>query len=72
VWIGESPLLLATDRQELADLGASAPEPERADMALIRAAMGGDADLLVPEDDAAELPEGVGAVLRYADPVTPD
>ncbi|MEU8073015.1 Vms1/Ankzf1 family peptidyl-tRNA hydrolase [Micromonospora sp. NPDC049151] len=72
LWVGPEPTEIATDRAQLADMSVADPQRVRADAALLRALIGTDADLtvLAPEE-APELTDGVGAVLRYVDAGTP-
>ncbi|WBB76817.1 Vms1/Ankzf1 family peptidyl-tRNA hydrolase [Micromonospora sp. WMMD1128] len=72
LWVGPEPTEIATDRTQLADMSVADPQRVRADAALLRALIGTDADLtvLAPEE-APELTDGVGAVLRYVDAGTP-
>ncbi|WFE66279.1 Vms1/Ankzf1 family peptidyl-tRNA hydrolase [Micromonospora sp. WMMD714] len=70
LWIGPRPTDLATAPGGLA--AVADPQRVRADAALVRALVGTDADLTVlGPDEAPELADGLGAVLRYADPATP-
>ncbi|MGS2617401.1 baeRF2 domain-containing protein [Micromonospora sp. LZ34] len=72
LWIGPEPTAIATDPRELAAMSVTDPEQVRADAALVRALVGTDAELTVlGPDEAPELVDGVGAVLRYADASTP-
>ncbi|MEW2329091.1 Vms1/Ankzf1 family peptidyl-tRNA hydrolase [Micromonospora chersina] len=72
LWIGPEPTEIATDPRQLADMSVADPQKVRADAALLRALIGTDAELtvLAPEE-APELTDGVGAVLRYVDASTP-
>ncbi|MCZ7437973.1 Vms1/Ankzf1 family peptidyl-tRNA hydrolase [Micromonospora sp. WMMC241] len=72
LWVGPEPTEIATDPAQLADMSVADPQRVRADAALLRALIGTDADLtvLAPEE-APELTDGVGAVLRYVDAGTP-
>ncbi|MBB5113735.1 hypothetical protein FHU28_003574 [Micromonospora echinospora] len=72
LWVGPEPTEIATDPGQLADMSVADPQRVRADAALLRALIGTDADLtvLAPEE-APELTDGVGAVLRYVDASTP-
>ncbi|MEJ5946201.1 Vms1/Ankzf1 family peptidyl-tRNA hydrolase [Pseudokineococcus basanitobsidens] len=77
LWVGPDPLQLASSREDLLEMGVSDPVEVRADAALLRAAVGGAAGLvLVPgarqdETDELELADGVGALLRWSDEGTP-
>ncbi|MFL6164327.1 MAG: Vms1/Ankzf1 family peptidyl-tRNA hydrolase [Jatrophihabitantaceae bacterium] len=68
-WIGEEPLQLARDREQLTQFGVTAPVQDRLDAALIRAVAGSGADLLVTPNAHAYLDGGLGATLRF--PLTP-
>ncbi|MCI4061053.1 peptide chain release factor 1 [Micromonospora sp. R77] len=72
LWVGPDPTEIATDPDQLAAMSVADPQPVRADAALLRALVGTDAELtvLAPEE-APELTDGVGAVLRYVDASTP-
>jgi Bacterial archaeo-eukaryotic release factor family 2 len=69
VWIGDEPLLLAADRQQLANFGVTDPEQDRLDSALVRAVAGSGADLLITPNAHSYLDGGLGATLRF--PMTP-
>jgi hypothetical protein len=72
VWVGPDPLQLALSRSELVDMGVEDGVRElRADVALVRAALGQDAGLTFAVDGSVDLIDGVGAVLRWQDPSTP-
>ncbi|MFG3417491.1 Vms1/Ankzf1 family peptidyl-tRNA hydrolase [Micromonospora sp. NPDC049460] len=72
LWIGPDPTAIATDPRQLADMSVRDPEKVRADAALVRALVGTEAELTVlGPDEAPELADGVGAVLRYVDAATP-
>jgi hypothetical protein len=72
LWIGPDPTDIATKPDDLAAVAGSDPRQVRADAALVRALVGTDAAITVlgPEE-APELADGVGAVLRYVDAGTP-
>lgn len=72
LWVGPEPTEIATDPQQLEAMAVADPQRVRADAALLRALVGTDADLTVlAPDEAPELTDGVGAVLRYVDAATP-
>ncbi|TNH31321.1 peptide chain release factor 1 [Micromonospora orduensis] len=72
LWIGPEPTEIAVDPGQLAAMSVTDPQRVRADAALVRALVGTDAALTVlGPDEAPELADGVGAVLRYVDPATP-
>ncbi|MEU7799454.1 Vms1/Ankzf1 family peptidyl-tRNA hydrolase [Micromonospora arborensis] len=72
LWIGSEPTEIAVDPGQLAAMSVDDPQRVRADAALVRALVGTDAALTVlGADEAPELTDGVGAVLRYVDPSTP-
>jgi len=70
LWIGPEPTLLGTAEQELRDLGVADPVQDRADAALVRAAVGTSAGLLVAASGQVAVEDGIGALLRYSDPAT--
>ncbi|MER5701920.1 Vms1/Ankzf1 family peptidyl-tRNA hydrolase [Micromonospora sp. NPDC002296] len=72
LWIGPGPTDISTDPGQLTAMSVPDPHRVRADAALVRALVGTDAELTVlgPEE-APELTDGVGAVLRYVDAATP-
>jgi hypothetical protein len=65
LWFGPDPALIAADDQELKALGVDSPEEGPVREVLTRAALGTGAWLRVV-DDAKELDEGVGALLRWS------
>lgn len=65
VWVGPEPTDIAVEPGELNGGRAGPVQAERADAALIRAAAGTGADLMLVDGDPARLGGGVGAVLRY-------
>ncbi|MEU4567794.1 Vms1/Ankzf1 family peptidyl-tRNA hydrolase [Micromonospora sp. NPDC023956] len=72
LWIGPEPTEIATDPGQLTAMAVDHPERVRADAALVRALVGTDAAVTVlGPDEAPELTDGVGAVLRYVDAGTP-
>ncbi|MET8092748.1 Vms1/Ankzf1 family peptidyl-tRNA hydrolase [Micromonospora sp. NPDC005220] len=72
LWIGPEPTEIAVDPGQLAAMSVADPQRVRADAALVRALVGTDAALTVlGPDEAPDLTDGVGAVLRYVDPSTP-
>lgn len=71
LWIGPQPSEVATGPEALVALSVPEPVPVRADAALIRALVGGDAGIVLVGPDEAPEPDGVGAVLRYVDAATP-
>ncbi|MET9537399.1 hypothetical protein ABZY16_07825 [Streptomyces sp. NPDC006553] len=71
LWVGSQPTQLALTEAELASFGVRAPREERADEALVRALVGTRAELVVVAESELRLHEGVGALLRYADPRVP-
>lgn len=71
LWTGPRPTQLALAEEELVSWGVRAPREEPADEALVRALVGTAAELVVVPEDELRLDEGVGALLRYADPGTP-
>jgi hypothetical protein len=73
LWIGPELLQVATSRSDLAAIGVTDGAREiGAVAAILRAAFGQDAGVtFAPEDGAVDLPDGVGAVLRWTDEGTP-
>ncbi|MFF5180432.1 Vms1/Ankzf1 family peptidyl-tRNA hydrolase [Micromonospora sp. NPDC000316] len=72
LWIGSEPTEIAVDPGQLAAMSVGNPQRVRADAALVRALVGTDAALTVlGPDEAPDLTDGVGAVLRYVDESTP-
>ncbi|MFI6416806.1 hypothetical protein ACIBG6_05145 [Streptomyces sp. NPDC050842] len=71
LWVGSLPTQLALTEAELTSFGVRAPREERADEALVRALVGTRAELVVVPESELGLYEGVGALLRYADPGIP-
>jgi hypothetical protein len=71
LWIGPEPTDVATEADQLTALAIPDPVPVRADAALVRALVGGDAGVVLVGPDEAPEPDGVGVVLRYVDAVTP-
>lgn len=71
LWAGEEPLQLAMTEEEARAAGAEKPVEVRADAALAHAVLGSGADLVLVEDEPVELVDGIGALLRWSDEVTP-
>ena len=72
LWVGSDPLQLATSAGDLAAMGVTSDaRPMAADVALLRAALGQDAGVTFARDGEADVVEGVGALLRWADGSTP-
>jgi hypothetical protein len=68
LWIGPEPTEIATDPKQLTAMAVAEPRQVRADAALVRALVGTDAAVTVlGPDEAPDLVDGVGAVLRYVD-----
>ena len=71
-WVGPDPLQIALTRDELEAMGVDEGARElRADIAVVRAALGQDAGLTFAVDGSVDLIDGVGAILRWTDPSTP-
>ena len=71
LWIGpDDPSLVATDADLLRQSGVEQPIEVRADAALLRAIAGTGADLVLVQPGEADLPHGIGAILRYDDGAT--
>ncbi|GAA3752398.1 baeRF2 domain-containing protein [Salinactinospora qingdaonensis] len=71
VWIGPRPEQVALTEKELHDIGVAEPVRERADAALIRAATKTGANLVFVPEERTRFYEGIGALLRFADPTLP-
>jgi hypothetical protein len=72
LWIGPDPTDIALDPAELATGSVTEPARVRADAALVRALVGTDAAATVlGVEEAPDLVDGLGAVLRYVDAATP-
>jgi len=69
-WVGPEPTQLGRDADELHDLGVASPERDRLDAAMVRALAGTSASLVTVPPDDLSLPDGVAALLRYADAST--
>ncbi|WP_329375533.1 baeRF2 domain-containing protein [Streptomyces sp. NBC_01483] len=68
LWIGPESGQLALTEQELRSYGIQDVRRERADAALTRALVGTRAELVLVPQQHLRLHEGVGVLLRYADP----
>jgi hypothetical protein len=66
--VGPEPVQLGLTADELAALGVADPVPDRVDAALLRAAAGTDAAVVTLASGQLDLPDGIGATLRYPDP----
>jgi hypothetical protein len=64
-WIGPDPVHLALTAEELTELGVREPVRDRLDAALVRAAAGTDAAVVTLAQGQLDLPDGLGATLRY-------
>ncbi|MDP3892311.1 Vms1/Ankzf1 family peptidyl-tRNA hydrolase [Nocardioides sp.] len=64
-YVGAEPLLLGHSPEELQAFGVDEPAITRLDEAMVRAAIGQDADLVPLRAPVGLLPDGVGAVLRF-------
>ncbi|MBD8060710.1 baeRF2 domain-containing protein [Oceanitalea stevensii] len=71
LWAGDGALEIATTPALVADLGVSEPREVRADLAIGRAAAEQAAGVTIVDEAAAELVDGVGALLRWRDASTP-
>ncbi|MEU5609689.1 hypothetical protein ACI2L4_39140 [Streptomyces sparsogenes] len=65
VWIGPGVDQVAVQRAQVRALGVAAPEPARADDALVRSAAAADTEVLVVPEGMAGPAGGLGAVLRW-------
>ncbi|RKS71388.1 hypothetical protein CLV35_3185 [Motilibacter peucedani] len=70
LWVGPDPVQVASSQQALQDMGVEQVREVRADAALLRAAVGSDAGVVVVPGGRLDLRDGVGALLRYADAST--
>ncbi|OLZ63132.1 hypothetical protein AV521_39700 [Streptomyces sp. IMTB 2501] len=70
MWAGPEPGQLALAEQELRSYGIREVSEERADAALARAVVGTRAELVLVPEQELRLSEGVGVLLRYADPAS--
>ncbi|MEU9380867.1 hypothetical protein AB0D38_07690 [Streptomyces sp. NPDC048279] len=70
LWAGPEPGQLALAEQELRSYGIREVTEEQAGTALARALVGSRAELVVVPEQELCLSEGVGVLLRYADPTT--
>lgn len=68
LWVGPEPGQLALSEDELRSYGVRSVRAERADAALVRALVGTGAELVLVPERQLRLREGVGVLLRYADP----
>jgi hypothetical protein len=65
-WIGQEATEFGLDENEIVQLGvASPPVHDRFDAALVRAAVGTRAPLVITPGAHDYLPDGIGALLRY-------
>lgn len=71
MWVGPTAMQLAIAPAELTGLGITEPREERADLALGRAAAEQRAGVTILDPAAVDLPDGVGALLRWRDDSTP-
>jgi hypothetical protein len=65
-WVGPEPVQVALDAAQLRDLGVTEPVRDRLDAALVRAAAGTQARIVTVTPGQLDLPDGIGALLRYA------
>jgi hypothetical protein len=63
-WVGPEPVQFGLSRGDLDAMGVSDPQEDRFDAALVRAAIGTGADLVVTPNAHHYLPGGVAALLR--------
>ena len=64
-WVGPGPTDFGLDEQEAAALGVTDLRRDRLDAALVRAAIGTNARIVVTPGGHGYLPEGIGALLRF-------
>jgi peptide subunit release factor 1 (eRF1) len=70
-WIGPDATQIGVDAQAVRDMGVEEPKEERFDAALLRALAGSGAQLLITPNAHDYVRDGIGALLRYDDAVTP-
>jgi hypothetical protein len=66
LWVGAAPQQIGFSAAELRSFGVEDPWAEPADAALIRAAAGTGAELIVVPAERLEMQDGLGALLRYS------
>ncbi|WP_225840031.1 hypothetical protein [Streptomyces sp. NK08204] len=71
LWAGPEPSQLALTEQELRSYGIQDVREERADAVLTRSLVGTRAELVLVPEQQMSLYEGVGVLLRYAEPEPP-
>lgn len=71
LWCGDDPLQIG-NHTDVVEMGARAPHEVRADLALGRAALAQGAGITVVDEASVQLPDGVGALLRWNDAATPN
>lgn len=64
-WVGPNPVEFGLDEEEAAAMGVTDVQRDRLDAALVRAAVGTNARLVVTPGGHSYLPEGIGALLRF-------
>jgi hypothetical protein len=64
-WVGPGLTDFGLDEAEAEATGVTAVQRDRLDAALVRAAVGTHARLVVTPGGHAYLPEGIGALLRF-------
>jgi ribosomal protein L7Ae-like RNA K-turn-binding protein len=64
-WVGPGATDFGIDESEPAALGVSSVQHDRLDAALVRAAVGTNARLVITPGAHGYLPEGIGALLRF-------
>jgi hypothetical protein len=64
-WVGPEPLQFGLDDGEAEAMGVAEIEHDRLDAALVRAAVGTNARLVITPGGHEYLAEGIGALLRY-------
>lgn len=70
LWTGPEPVQLALTEQELRFYGIRELHEEQADAALVRALVGTKGELVLVSERELRPAEGVGVLLRYADPAS--
>ena len=70
LFVGSGPLEIGVTPDEVMEQGEPRPTRVRADTALAWALVGSGAELVLVEDDPVDLPDGIGALLRWSDDAT--
>ncbi len=71
LYVGPEPLLIGVTEEDVRELGVEHVRPARGDAALVAALAASDASIVLVPRDGPRPANGIGALLRYADPVAP-